>query len=76
MKKILKIFKALLFTGIAAYIGLFIVFFFDLDGKALFHVVSPFLIKHYDNMPRKDMTKTEYGMDSFPKYEYEREEDK
>jgi hypothetical protein len=47
---------------------LFVVFFFDLDGKLLFNVVEPFLKKHYDNMERKDMLKTPYDMDKFPKY--------
>ncbi len=47
---------------------LFVVFFFDLDGKLLFNVVEPFLKKHYDNMERNDMLKTPYDMDKFPKY--------
>ena len=34
--------------------------FFDLDGKFLFYVVEPTLKKHYDNMPRRDMTKDVY----------------
>ena len=50
--------------------ALFVVFFFDLDGKLLFNVVEPFLKKHYDNMPRKDTLKTPYDMDKYPKYEY------
>ena len=47
---------------------LFIVFFFDLDGKLLFNVVEPFLKKHYDDMPRKDVLKEPYDMDKFPIY--------
>ena len=47
---------------------LFVVFFFDLDGKLLFNVVEPFLKKHYDNMPRKDVLQEAYDMDKFPKY--------
>lgn len=50
---------------------LFIVFFFDLDGKLLFNVVEPFLKKHYDNMPRKDVLKDAYVIDKFPKYKYD-----
>ena len=50
--------------------ALFVVFFFDLDGKLLFNVVEPFLKKHYDNMERKDMLKAPYEIDKFPKYEY------
>ena len=45
------------------------VFFFDLDGKFLFYVVEPTLKKHYDNMPRRDMTKMPYEMNK-PNYEY------
>jgi len=42
------------------YILLFLVFFFDLDGKLLYYVVEPLLCKHYDKMEHKDMTKIEY----------------
>ena len=49
--------------------ALFAVFFFDLDGKLLFYVVEPTLKKHYDNMPRRDMTKMPYEMNK-PNYEY------
>ena len=50
---------------------LFVVFFFDLDGKLLFNVVEPFLKKHYDNMERKDVLTTAYDLDKFPKYKYD-----
>ena len=66
-----KIKKFLLkFLGIFAFanIALFVVFFFDLDGKLLFNVVEPFLKKHYDNMERKDTLKAPYDMNKFPKY--------
>ena len=65
-KFLLKLFGILF----AANALLFVVFFFDLDGKLLFNVVEPFLKKHYDNMERKDVLKTPYDMDKFPKYEY------
>ena len=51
---------------------LFVVFFFDLDGKLLFNVVEPFLKKHYDNMERKDVLKEAYDTDKFPKYKYDK----
>lgn len=54
----------------AAYALLFAVFYFDLDGKALFYGVEPFLKKHYDSMERRDMTGTQYDMNKYPKYEY------
>ncbi len=52
-------------------VALFIVFFFDLDGKLLFNVVEPLLKKHYDNMDRADTLKAPYDMDKYPSYEYE-----
>ena len=63
-KKLLKI----LFVVLLLNVGLFCVFFFDLDGKLLFNVVEPFLKKHYDNMERKDVLQEAYDMDKFPKY--------
>ena len=66
-KKVLKL-LGILFLANAA---LFVVFFFDLDGKLLFNVVEPFLKKHYDNMDRRDVLKTPYDMDKFPKYKYD-----
>ena len=50
---------------------LFVVFFFDLDGKLMFNVVEPFLKNHYDNMKRKDVLNMPYETDKFPKYKYD-----
>ena len=66
-KFLLKLFGVTLLLNI----GLFCVFFFDLDGKLLFNVVEPFLKNHYDNMDRRDTLKTPYSIDKFPKYDYE-----
>ena len=66
-KKLLK----LLGVFFLANAALFVVFFFDLDGKLMFNVVEPFLKKHYDNMERRDVLKTPYDMDKFPKYKYD-----
>ena len=44
-------------------------FFFDLDGKALFYGVEPFLCRHYDRMERRDPLKQKYDMNK-PTYEY------
>ena len=41
MRKVLKILKKVLFIGLGVYAALFAVFFFDLDGKALFYGVDP-----------------------------------
>ena len=66
-KKLLKILLVVLLLNV----GLFCVFFFDLDGKLLFNVVEPFLKNHYDNMKRKDVLTMPYDTDKFPKYKYD-----
>lgn len=49
MKKVCKI-------VIGAVLGFFVItfgiYFFNLDMKAM-SLIEPFLLKHYDNMPRK-----------------------
>ncbi len=65
-KFLLKLFRIF----VVANIALFVVFFFDLDGKLLFNVVEPFLKKHYDNMERKDTLKSPYDISKFPKYDF------
>lgn len=55
--------------GLGVYAALFAVFFFDLDGKALFYGVEPFLCRHYDRMERRDPLKQKYDMNK-PTYEY------
>ena len=55
------------------YVLLFIVFYFDLDGKLLFHVVEPALCKRYNKLERRDPLHAAYGMDK-PHYEYETKE--
>ena len=70
-KKIGKIFLKGLGVFALANIVLFVIFFFDLDGKLLFNVVEPFLKKHYDNMERKDVLKEAYDQDKFPAYKYD-----
>ncbi len=54
MKKALKIAKKTVGILAAAYAGLFAVFYFDLDGKLLYYVVEPFMVKRFDNMERRD----------------------
>ena len=48
----------------AAYAVLFAVFYFDLDGKLLFYVVEPFLVKHYDKMERRNPLDMPYNVKS------------
>ena len=71
MKTVFKILKKVVLIGLGVYAALFAVFFFDLDGKALFYVVEPFLKKHYDGMERRDILKQNYDIGKFPKYEYD-----
>ena len=70
MCKIGKFFLKLLGVLVLLNGLLFVVFFFDLDGKLLFNVVEPFLKKHYDDMDRKDVLQEPYDLDKFPKYKY------
>jgi len=69
MKKALKIIGKSFADSERCLCGSFPGFFFDLDGKALFYGVEPFLVRHYDNMERKDPLSQVYGMDK-PSYEY------
>ena len=64
-----KLLKALI-LAFGANALLFVVFFFDLDGKFLFYVYEPFMKKHYDEMPRRDMTKMPYEINK-PNVEYD-----
>lgn len=73
MKKLKKTLGILAGAGALLYAGLFAVFYFDLDGKLLYHVVEPFLCRHYDKMERRDITKMPYDMDKYGKYEYKTE---
>ena len=64
-----KLLKALI-LAFGANALLFVVFFFDLDGKFLFYIYEPFMKKHYDEMPRRDMTKTPYEINK-PNVEFD-----
>ena len=70
MKKLGKFLFKICFVFVLLNALLFVVFFFDLDGKLMFNVVEPFLKKHYDNMERKDVLKEPYDLDKFPEYKY------
>ena len=52
MKKLKKFLLKFCLIFVLLNVGIFVIFFFDLDGKLLFNVVEPFLKKHYDNMER------------------------
>ena len=70
--KVCKLIGKCLALFLAANAALFVVFFFDLDGKILFKVVEPFLKNHYDNMERKDVLKTPYDIEKYTKGEYDK----
>ena len=44
----------------AVYAGLFTVFYLDLDGKLLYYVVEPYMVKRFDNMKRRDPLSVPY----------------
>lgn len=58
MKVFWKVLKVL---GII-YAALFVVFFFDLDGKFLYYVWEPNMVKRFDMMKHRDITKNPYDM--------------
>ena len=58
--KACKIIKKTVGVLAAAYAGLFAVFYLDLDGKLLYYVVEPFMVKRFDNMERRDPMSVPY----------------
>ncbi len=60
MNKLTKFFFKIFGIFAVIYGILFAVFYFDLDGKFLFYIWEPMMIKRYDNMKRKDNTLTPY----------------
>ncbi len=62
--RVLRLFGKLFALLAAAYAALFAVFFFDLDGKLLYYVVEPLLVRHYDRMERKNPLEMPYEMKS------------
>ncbi len=62
MRKAIKIISRILLILAGVYAALFAVFYFDLDGKLLYHVVEPALVRHYDKMPRRDITQQAYNI--------------
>ncbi len=62
MNRILKFFFKLLGIAGAIYAALFAVFYFDLDGKFLYYIWEPLMVKRFDNMERPDTTAMPYSM--------------
>lgn len=62
MKYILKFLLKLVKIAVVIYGILFAVFYWDLDGKFLYYIWEPLMIKRFDNMKRPDATATPYSM--------------
>ena len=60
MKKLGKFFFKILGIAAVIYGILFAVFYYDLDGKFLYYIWEPLMIKKYDNMKRVDNTDMPY----------------
>ena len=62
MKTIGKILFKILGIAAVVYAVLFAVFYWDLDGKFMYYIWEPLMIKRFDNMKRKDTLLTPYLM--------------
>ena len=62
MSKICKFFLKLFRIAAIIYGILFAVFYYDLDGKFLYYIWEPLMIKRFDNMKRPDATAMPYSM--------------
>ncbi len=62
MSKILKFIFKLFRIAALIYGILFAVFYYDLDGKFLYYIWEPLMIKRFDNMKRPDTTAMPYSM--------------
>jgi hypothetical protein len=62
MRNIIKFLLKLIRIALFIYGILFAVFYWDLDGKFMYYIWEPFMIKRFDNMKRPDATGTPYSM--------------
>lgn len=60
MRSLFKFIGKLLGILAVIYGILFAVFYWDLDGKFLYFVWEPLMVKRYDNMKRKDNLEIPY----------------
>ena len=71
MKKVWKVFLKIFGIFAVIYGVLFAVFYWDLDGKFMYYIWEPLMVKRFDNMKRKDNTELPYMMkDSVAPEEY------
>ncbi len=61
MKAVRKFFFKLIRIALLIYGILFVVFYWDLDGKFLYYIWEPLMIKRFDNMKRADTLSTPYS---------------
>ncbi|MBR6380905.1 MAG: hypothetical protein IKS07_04435 [Lachnospiraceae bacterium] len=61
MKKLWKFLGKVLRVLAIVYAILFAVFYFDLDGKFMYYIWEPMMVKRFDNMKRKDNTDMPYA---------------
>ena len=61
MKTCLKILFKILRIAALVYGILFAVFYYDLDGKFMYYIWEPLMIKRFDNMKRPDSTSMPYA---------------
>ncbi len=62
MKTIFKFLFKLIRIATLIYGLLFVVFYYDLDGKFMYYIWEPLMIKRFDNMERPDATAMPYSM--------------
>lgn len=62
MKTIIRFLAKLIKIAGVIYATLFTVFYFDLDGKFLYYIWEPMMVKRYENMERPDATQMPYSM--------------
>ncbi len=60
MKILGKFLFKLIKLAVFIYGLLFVVFYYDLDGKFMYYIWEPLMIKRFDNMKREDNTKIPY----------------
>lgn len=60
MKKFFKVLGKVFAALTAVYGALFAIFYFDLDGKFLYKVWEPMMVRRYDAMERRNPLESPY----------------
>ena len=61
MKKLLHFLFGILKKAALIYGILFLVFYYDLDGKFMYYIWEPFSVRHFGRIVRPDSLKTPYS---------------